>query len=146
MKQVIFLFALAVLLVACAETKVVQIDATQPSGTTETQDSETPATQEPASTGAAVNTGGKVATACDDPDLDDQTQPGVVEVTYGDGTTEKFYDFCPGKALGNDLILTEYVCDGTQPKTKNHICGKYQSCIEINVQSDPGKRAGFCTG
>ncbi|MBN2421251.1 hypothetical protein JXB27_03150 [Candidatus Woesearchaeota archaeon] len=140
MKQLIFLLVFAALIVACSETKVVQIDSNQPAEASE-QPAETQS--ESASTGTAVETAGKIPVTCDDMDLDDQNELGVVEVTYSDGTSEKFYDFCPGKEFGNDMIITEYICDGNQPKTKNYICSKSE-CMMFPVKSDPGRQVGAC--
>jgi hypothetical protein len=148
MKRLIFLLALTILLVACAETKVVKLGNEQPSQATKQTTTTNTTTSAPPVSGAAVDTKGKVPTKCDDPDLDDPEMIGKVTVTYSDGSTENFYDYCPAppenpKAV-NDLVVVEYICVGKEAKTKNHVCAKFKYCTMMNVKADPGKKVGAC--
>lgn len=148
-KGMIFvLVVLALFLFACSKTEVVKIDtssaetpaAATPAATTPASTAATPsATIAPSTGGAAVATeAGKTVKKCDDTDLNDPETIGRVRITFTDGTTQDFYDAC------TDIILTEYICEGKEVKTKNAICN--HECFNINVQdtSCAGCKVGFC--
>lgn len=145
MKKLFFLLAFAVLIVACSQAKVIDVTNQEPQNTEAQETANSTVSAEPG-TGASVSTGGKVPVSCDDSDANDKAELGVVTVTYSDGSVEKFYDDCPGKDIGNDMIETEYICDGNVVKSKNNICNKFEACLLVNVKADPGKKVGFCTG
>ncbi|MBS3115811.1 hypothetical protein J4482_04260 [Candidatus Woesearchaeota archaeon] len=147
-RMMFVLLILSVFLVACSKTEVVKIDtgsAEEPSTpkTTTEPNATTPSATEPiapSTGGAAVAAeAGKTAKKCDDLDLNDPETVGKVIVTYTDGTTKDYYDTC------TDIILTEYICEGKDVKSKNVICEK--ECFNVNVQNQascPGCRVGFC--
>ena len=139
MKRLTPLVLLLVFLVACSPTNVVKID----DSTTPSDDTETPedTTIEPSTGGVAASTTGKVATSCDDTDLNDPDTLGRVTVTYDDATTEEFYDQCPGMGA----FITEYICDGNVAKSVNGVCKS--QCLSVNVKdqkSCPGCKVAFC--
>ena len=125
---VVLLLVLTLFLVACAKTEVIQ----QPSETPSTNETQA---EEPT---PAPAPGEVVATKCDDTDLNDPNSIGRVRVSYSDGSNKDFYDIC------NDIILTEYVCNGNNVKTMNVICKK--QCLNTNVQdkSCVGCKVGSC--
>ncbi len=142
---VFVLLILSVVLIACSKTEIVKIDTSEPAKelnksaeTTAEKPAET-SPLAPSTGGAAVTTeAGKTVKKCDDTDLNDPDIIGRVRLTFTDGTMQDFYDTC------NDIILTEYICEGKEVKSKNVIC--QSECFNINVQdtSCAGCKVGFC--
>ncbi|MEK6886372.1 MAG: hypothetical protein AABW88_00925 [Nanoarchaeota archaeon] len=144
-RNIFVLLILSVFLIACSKTEVVKIEGTpseEPStpATTTTPTANTTTTPIAPSTGGATipTESGKTAKKCDDTDLNDPDIIGRVRITYTDGSMKDYYDTC------TDIILTEYICEGKDVKSKNIICEK--ECFNINVQdtSCPGCKVGFC--
>ena len=147
-RNIFVLLILSIFLIACSKTEVVKIDSSEPvqseSANQTANNTNAPASGEtaplaPSTGGAAIEQeSGKIAKKCDDLDLNDPNTVGKVKVTYIDGSSKDYYDTC------NDIVLTEYICEGKDVKSKNVICKK--ECFNINVQdtSCVGCKVGFC--
>lgn len=116
MKRGLLLTFMVVFLVGCTQTEIVTEPIEVP---VEDEESTEEVTEEPAAedTGETMEAK-KVATSCEDSDGNDINEGGKVTITYSDGTTEEFFDECPGDAN----FQTEYICDGNNLATQNTIC------------------------
>ncbi len=143
---VLMFFLLSFLLVACSQTKVIVLNQTtqvqapsqESNASTQAATNSTNAAQ-PAGTGAAVDLGGKVPVKCEATDpARDPSVTGAVTITYSDGSSDVFYDDCPGSSN----IETKYYCNGNTVQSENNICPA--SCVLVPVNADPTKKVGFC--
>jgi hypothetical protein len=139
----IFMLALIVLLVACSQTTVVKSTTTtsstqSPTTTTPTTPAATNTTQ-PSTGGASVAVNNTV-TKCEDTDGNDAATIGRVRLTFADGTTQDFYDECPGEAN----FQSEYFCDGLNVKSKNNVCKDQCILAKVKDPACPNCKVGAC--
>jgi len=133
--MIVILITLSLFLSACSKTEMINIGDSVQEQSEQTEQPQQTETQTEVQT---QTSGGVSVTKCDDSDLNDPLSVGRVRIKYADGTTKDYYDYC------TDIILTEYICEGLNVKTKIAICENECFNIAVKDESCIGCKVGFC--